>query len=826
MKTRSLIQFAISLVLFSNLYGQDSSVKNFDRTSKLGGDVTIINSSIKIVNDNTYRVFEIDAPDDGDYYFCCWIMAAYRQDGSIYYDVQINDSKDIERISLDIDNWQNAYIKDKLSNQKSLKLKKGINTISIISEAPEVPMVEYVVLSKDKAKAIISDKSYQDYIYKLKMNKLPSNYAEIKKAAIEAEISGSSLKSYKLSNPAGNYDHEMELDFNYSFYIDMYLDPSAQIVLETKNATVDPVLQLFNLRDPIAYGSWTDDDGALDGYNSKINTRVAYTSGQVGFYRVFIRAFSGSSTSVPGTTDLYLNGRLYASNCPVAGSRILCSKTVSEELNYFTSFVTGDTYILIEDQTTSPGLIVASNDDYSTTSPHDFVWGKASRVKQNFNRAIASAIVTSGSSSSPTGKCDLYMNCKNFNVNSSPFPNLKANDAIQSAPPSDWYFCISWTGGVTNYPYWPPEKIYGANYYVAGNPLASFDNFYGNTPDVRYVGAMTYTRTGATDSNSIVDLWRASNGEYKHASVTKPGNNMPHGYAWESKLGCYWRIFHPRYALNGSLYGSVSDYYIPTSLKSTMFLDESIARGLSVIENVELSEAEKDTVSQSINAMTNDQKDEFESKYNAWKLTWEKPEISMQSNPRMYAKSKEYNDLIDFCKVLGKTSWPLVFNKIQLNDVPFTINLLIDLTLPENDSVLDKVTKESNLKSATASGAYIVSTPQSYAMRYIKALLKSTKDINAVDDKCITYSNSFKFVIFPNPVNSTSQISFDLEEDSKVSAQVIDLNGRELSVIINRQILKAGNYNYKLNIPANYQGSYLVKLWVNNKVNVKLITVK
>lgn len=209
----------------------------------------------------------------------------------------------------------------------------------------------------------------------------------------------------------------------------------------------------------------------------------------------------------------------------------------------------------------------------------------------------------------------------------------------------------------------------------------------------------------------------------------------------------------------------------------------------------------------------------------AWKQTWENPEIAIQSNPRMYVKSKEYKELIDYCKGQGKSVWPMIFDKFQQGDF-FTINVLEDLTLAENQDVLDKVKKESSLKSTTETGAMIVRSPQTYAMKYIKELLKSSKGEKSIDEDGITYSNSFKFNVFPNPVNATSQISFNLPADSKVSAQVVDLNGRVMSIIINEHVLSAGDYSYNLNVPAAIKGTCIVKLLVNNNVNVQLIVVQ
>ena len=557
---------------------------------------------------------------------------------------------------------------------------------------------------------------------------------------------------------------------------------------------------------------------------ASINVNIPYSD----TYFIRIRSWNQAHQ---GLVDLNINGQYFYTGCTASGwAGFRDPHETPTTYNYFTCKISGDTRIWIEDDSGTPGKIRAWNDDYYGGG--DFYWGLASRVKKDFSVRIAGALVSSYSSYTPTGIYDLYVMCQNSGTLG--FPNLKSDDAIQSAPYSGMYNCISWSGGITNYWEWPLsewseycEEVYDAyGIFLYCDPLPSFDNFYAANPRYGFEGeAMTYSRSGATVSNSVVDLW-ALNGEYTHSSCTKPGNNHPHGYDWESKPGPQNRIFHPRNALNSSSYGAVSDYYTPTSsLKSAILLDESIARGHSVIENVELTAAEKNIVSNKINSLTINQQEKFDNKYMAWKQTWENPEIAIHSNPRMYAKSKEYKELIEYCKGQGKLVWPLIFDKFQQGDF-FTINALEDLTLAENQDVLDKVKKESSLKSTTETGAVIVRSPQTYAMKYIKELLKSSKGEKAIDEDGITYSNSFKFNVFPNPVNSASQISFNLPADSKVSAQVVDLNGRVMSIIINEHVLAAGDYSYNLNVPATIKGICLVKLLVNNNVNVQLIVVQ
>lgn len=126
----------------------------------------------------------------------------------------------------------------------------------------------------------------------------------------------------------------------------------------------------------------------------------------------------------------------------------------------------------------------------------------------------------------------------------------------------------------------------------------------------------------------------------------------------------------------------------------------------------------------------------------------------------------------------------------------------------------------------TASGAAIIRLPRTYTMLYIKELLKSAGEVKNIENDEIIYSNSFDFKVYPNPGNISSQIAFNLPYDAKISIEVIDLSGKVLSIPVNNQPLTKGNYNFQLNVPESFKGMCLVRLRVNNNINVQLFVVE
>lgn len=242
------------------------------------------------------------------------------------------------------------------------------------------------------------------------------------------------------STPPYDYAWNLNKSFNFTHYGHAYLYSGSNYIFETRKAdpsASDPVMYLFNYNDPINNGSWSDDDG-----NGGYQSRISCTPQVTGWYLLLLRGYGGSV----GTSDLYINDNLVVSNAPLGGKTVSCSSlNKTGELNYFTCHLTGDSRLWLADNTAFPGLIKGFNDDYSGTG--DWNWGVASRVKKEFSSAISYSIISSFSSSYPTGICDVYQKCSNSTIMSY-FPNLMTDDAIMAAPASGIYNCISWSGGV------------------------------------------------------------------------------------------------------------------------------------------------------------------------------------------------------------------------------------------------------------------------------------------------------------------------------------------------------------------------------------------
>ncbi len=144
--------------------------------------------------------------------------------------------------------------------------------------------------------------------------------------------------------------------------------------------------------------------------------------------------------------------------------------------------------------------------------------------------------------------------------------------------------------------------------------------------------------------------------------------------------------------------------------------------GLTIIEKVELSVDEEAKLSNLTENIPEEVKQEFNTKYRAWKETWDDPNLRIYSNPGMYTKSRQYEEFLNYSKEQGKAIWPLLFQKYEQGD-ELVKEPLIDLTFTEYGSLLDKIRQESAKERYTADGAYIVPSENANMMKYIKKLL-------------------------------------------------------------------------------------------------------
>jgi hypothetical protein len=103
-------------------------------------------------------------------------------------------------------------------------------------------------------------------------------------------------------------------------------------------------------------------------------------------------------------------------------------------------------------------------------------------------------------------------------------------------------------------------------------------------------------------------------------------------------------------------------------------------------------------------------------------VTWTRPEIAMQSNPRAYAQSNDYQALLGLCKQNGVPRWPYLFEKVAA-DSPYAHVAVLDLALPDKESFFAPIRAASAKERYAPTGKYIVPSEDANIINFMKALL-------------------------------------------------------------------------------------------------------
>lgn len=815
MKNLFLI-LATGLLMSSSLYAQEKSIAN-NLISSTNQELTVKKPTNSVIKNLSITSFTVNVEHAGEYYLSCWMLGGEHSNGKFSsFDVSVNGTN-VGKMNANKANWQSCQL-----NTGTIVLQKGDNTISFAAQIPEIPNIEFIKLASTQDAAFISSANYDNNLASIKENS--KNYSI-------ASIVSDTLQNTRalVLDEFANYVYREQVPLHYTFHTSVYLTQGQNIRFFAKKISgATPILEVFHSTTPETY-TWAIWATSQNGDSLSITVPVT------GLYKVRVRSYQNT---VAGIAEVKIGNTKYP-EVPIYNYALSYRHDTERVYNTFTANLkmnsngAGDPIIYIGRN--FPDKIVAYNDDYSGNG--DFDWEYNSRIKKQFSTQTSSVFLSNLSSyEGSKARCDLYIGCWNSTAYAYPyFSNLHQDDAIQSAPYNANYNCISWSGGITSYWEWPINSY--SEYYVSGNELASFDMFY-LTP--RYTGCGIYSRSGATESNSAVDLWGFDYGtsiEYTHASIKHGADDHPHGYDWESKPGKQARLFHPRYSLEGYAYGEVLEYYRLIGIgqpvaatnniveqTSILSLDESIAEGLSVLETVTFTDTERAIIDAEIANIGTTRVNSFESKYQDWTETWENMPYS---SPETY-KNEEYYELKTFCESFYESRF-LIFDKLGDGDI-FNLLLVEDLTLTNNvanNAILNDIKEDNANNSTTENGAFIVRSPYSNSMKYVKQLINApfsrlTRGTNSIDEKGVKYSNSDEFIVTTS--NGVLSVSFNLQESSRISLSVVDLQGRVLTDILQNKTLEEGEHTYQIDLQAT--DICLVRYSLNGNLNVKKINLK
>lgn len=454
---------------------------------------------------------------------------------------------------------------------------------------------------------------------------------------------------------------------------------------------------------------------------------------------------------------------------------------------------------------TNPGLVIAYNDDYDGSG--DVIWGNEARIKGQFSTSVNQIIVfedyyvPNSSNLNYHPFTDIYIGCKSVLNSSFLYPYYLEDDIIVSAPISTHYNCYSWAGG--RWRYWEqPYDIYSQ--YYSTDTLRAFDNYF---------LSCGLTRIGATEDNSVVDLWRLSSGNrrFSHASVKSQSNNYALGYGWESKMSSSQRVFHPRYALNGG-FGNVYCYYKKIE-------NENYVNGEEIYENIVFNHDEITMLHEQVNAIPTGIIEEFSKAFEIVKLDIYKSQLSDLNcfeNNLLYAK------LLALCNRYP-TLTKYVF--LKLNDCELLALKIMEDYFKEDEVGAFKLIREYNDLGNSPNGKKTVHTLFSNAILHAKLLLFA--EVYGTTDgfflKDTTFSTNKDIM---NAVTKGNQIEVELNlrDDKFVIINLTTKGGQPINILEEGRKLKSGCHKYTTQVPSS--GEYYINCNCNNEIYYKLIKIE
>lgn len=618
---QSLIIFLLCQCCFASIASNSITANKTDYYKErphLGGQAAILNMQTSFSEQKSETYFKIDVPAEGDYYLHFWAIIPKTKSG-VYtkYKVQINGVIINETINATSNEWHYAP----LSGSGKAHLKQGINSIKVIGTPTNLPNIELVYVSK--IGAIPKVNGYNKLKIAISMQNPLTPYPGNAKISTpeKSTTNEPALNEYEYFNGTGIY----------TFTTQVYIQKGQTISVKSKSLSEKPhVLEVFGM-------NYKDYSWAVKSNGSEQLTfnQIAPRSGVV---RIRVRPLNQGDLSFG---ELTINDSIVFEKVPMSNSSVICSVLADKEYHTFTAKSSGDPILYFEETSNNPGKIIAFCDDYAQTTGNTFNWKTESRIEAKPTSKTKTIHISSAFSHDPYTTYELYVGGSNFAL-SNRFHNMGPHDCIQSSGISSKYNCIAWTAGITSHKEWP---LYKTSPYRAESDLESFDNLY---------NSVGYTREGATVDNSMIDLYVGGNDNdeyFTHASIRNGADQNPHGYDWESKLGDWERVFHPRYGLTGGPYrgtdslgyGRVKYHYIRKSDSPMKSLAEKIADGSASIEYPEFTTEEESFIQDKLNTINSDVLQKFDELYDEWSRIYS---TSYHSNPNIIADCDCYRRLL------------------------------------------------------------------------------------------------------------------------------------------------------------------------------------
>ncbi len=558
--------------------------------------------------------------------------------------------------------------------------------------------------------------------------------------------------------------------------------------MNTESATVPHVISFFCYENNnYKENSWVSSGTQEISIEAEITTP--------GWYFVFIRS---QDSNYKGTVNFHIShgtgGATDYYNIPITCSRLLMTQEI--DLNkYYATFLTGCElswpFMTIENSVNFPSKVLDYNGLYNN--------GGMNLIVNKYSIAPKVVYVSGGTSANPNQiyHGDLYACVERGVVPPSSTPWLDAY--VSSIGEKDGYNCFAWVGGVIT-ERWDPiwNAIYSPHLEPYGGDLSNYlgnVDKYGNTL-LRYQGATTYSlmvdangnmRLDPNSDEVAIDLYwgelLSNPNRANHAAIRRGADANPHGFESESKMGSDGdRIFHRKLGspvTDPGMYNTIGGHYKRAAIQKSaveMSMYESLAQGLSVIENPQITEAEKAVLTGMKAVVSPTVKAQFETQAAVLSSVLKQRE----ANPAM--RKISLSDITPYATVKNlyvqnkEAVLPLIMDAYVQNKYDNIV--LLETMIAENEeyqALAEEILKRNRENQYTPDGAYIVRSAYSNGMLFVKELLKRQSDFSLKKrtqstQKDIKYSNSDPFEVFYK--DGTLSVEFFTEEASEISISI------------------------------------------------------
>ncbi len=208
--------------------------------------------------------------------------------------------------------------------------------------------------------------------------------------------------------------------------------------------------------------------------------------------------------------------------------------------------------------------------------------------------------------------------------------------------------------------------------------------------------------------------------------------------------------------------------------------------------------------------------------YESWKNTWNDPGLILQSNPRMFARSKQYSAVLGYCENKGKEIWPLIFNN-YVDGEELNMLLIGDLTFGEYLWVMDDIKHQKTLKATN-----IIPSQRANYVNYIAILLGELEEEFETELKSDTYTDVLtldktkSINVYPNPAGNFVNIKIVGVEQTEVIIKICDLSGKLLKSVSTNIM---GDYTFNISTENFPDGIYICKIESKNEVYTTKLNV-